>query len=70
MRKMAYEIITKIKESEKGSVCLAVVQGYDFPLIVKQTKHGNEVVLQKLKGINNLHIPKLYYYEKTEDRDL
>lgn len=54
MRKMAYEIITKIKESEKGSVCLAAVQGYDFPVIVKQTKHSNEVVLQKLKEINNL----------------
>lgn len=67
MRKMTYEIITKIKESEKGSVCLAAVQGYGFPLIVKQMKHGNEVVLQKLKEIDDIHIPKLYHYEKTED---
>lgn len=67
MGKMAYEIITKIKESEKGSVCLAAVGGYGFPLIVKQMKHYDEAVLQKLKEIDNLHIPKLYHYEKTGD---
>lgn len=67
MGKITYEIITTIKESEKGNIYLAVVPGYGLPLIVKKMNHGNEAALQKLKEIENIHIPKLYCYEKNED---
>ena len=38
MSKMRYEIVSVIKESNKGNVYLSKIEGYAFPVIVKQLK--------------------------------
>lgn len=67
MGKVAYQIITTIKESKKGNVYLATVEGYGFPVIVKKLKHGNRDVFEALKTIQNEHFPQIYRVEETDD---
>ena len=62
-----YSIITPIKESNKGKVCLAKVEGYEFPVIVKELKHGNKTVFQSLRALESVYIPKIY--DVIEDTD-
>ena len=62
-----YSIITEIKKSDKGNVYLAKVEKYDFPVVVKELKHGNLKVFEALKEINNGHLPKIYHVEEGED---
>ena len=57
---MKYSIITPIKESNKGKVCLAKVEGYEFPVIVKELKHGNKAVFHALRALESTYFPKIY----------
>ncbi|MBQ8800060.1 MAG: serine/threonine protein kinase [Lachnospiraceae bacterium] len=67
MSRMQYQVIMTIKESNKGSVYLASVEGYDFPLIVKRLKHGNRAVFEAIKEMKNEHIPEIYEIEETKN---
>lgn len=67
MGRIQYEIIMTIKESDKGSVYLATVEGYAFPLIVKKLKYGNKAVFEAVKKMKNEHIPQIYLIEETEE---
>ena len=65
--KMQYEVIAIIKKSDKGSVYLAKVEEYDFPVIVKQLKRGNRKVYEALQALKNEYIPQIYHLEENED---
>lgn len=67
MSQLNYSIITEIKKSNKGNVYLAKVENYDFPVVVKELKHGNLKVFEALKEINNGHLPQIYHVEEGED---
>ncbi len=64
---MQYEVIAIIKESDKGSVYLAKVEEYDFPVIVKRLKRGNRKVYEALQALENEYIPQIYHLEENED---
>ena len=64
MGKIRYEIISVIKQSNKGNVYLAKVEGYDFPVIVKQLKRGNRKVFEALQASGNEYIPRIYQIEE------
>lgn len=66
MSKIQYEIISVIKQSNKGSVYLAKVEGYEFPVIVKQLKRGNRKVFEALQTLENEHVPHIYRLEENE----
>lgn len=57
----------EIKKSDKGNVCLASIEDYDFPVVVKEIKYGNISVYQALQQIENEHLPKIYHLEELED---
>lgn len=57
----------EIKKSNKGTVCLAKAEGYDFPVVVKQLKQGNIRVYQALQEMDDEHFPRLYHVEELED---
>jgi len=63
---LKYSIITPIKESNKGKVCLAKVEGYEFPVIVKELKHGNKAVFQALRALECAYLPKIYEVVETD----
>lgn len=67
MSQLNYSIITEIKKSNKGNVYLAKVENYDFPVVVKELKHGNLKVFEALKEINNGHLPQIYHVEECEE---
>lgn len=67
MSQLNYSIITEIKKSNKGNVYLAKVESYDFPVVVKELKHGNFKVFEALKEINNGHLPQIYHVEEGEE---
>ncbi len=67
MGKIQYQIITTIKESDKGSVYLATMEGYGFPVIVKRLKHGNRQVFEAIQELQSNQIPQVYLMEETED---
>lgn len=67
MGKIQYEIISVIKQSNKGSVYLAKAEGYDFPVIVKNLKRGNRKVYEALRDLKDEHVPQIYQLEETED---
>jgi len=67
MDKIQYQIITTIKESDKGSVYLATMEGYSFPLIVKRLKHGNLQVFEAIQELQSAQIPRVYCMEDAED---
>ncbi len=62
-----YSIITEIKKSDKSNVYLAAVEGHEYPVIIKEIRHGNIHVFEALKGIDSEYLPKIYYVEETED---
>lgn len=66
MDKIQYQIITTIKESDKGSVYLASMKDYDFPVIVKKLKHANQQVFNALMKIECQHLPHIYAAEMFE----
>ena len=68
MNELHYSIIMPIKESNKGKVCLAKVEGYEFPVIVKELKHGNKAVFQSLRALQSVYIPKIYEVREATDR--
>ena len=49
MRKLNYSVIAEMKKSNKGTVCLAKADGYDFPAVVKELKQGNSAVYRALQ---------------------
>ena len=67
MGKLNYKIITEIKKSNKGNVYLAKVKGYDFPVVLKELKHGNISVFRALQELNSEHLPKIFQVEETEE---
>lgn len=67
MGKIQYQIIMTIKESDKGSVYLATIEGYGFPVIVKRLKHGNRQVFEAIQELRSRQIPQVYLMEETED---
>ena len=68
MGKLEYSVIAPIKESDKGKVCLAKVEGYEFPVVVKELKHGNKAVFQSLCASESVYIPRIYRIEEDEGR--
>ncbi len=64
---LKYNIIMEMKKSNKGTVCLAAVEQYDFPLVVKNIKHGNISVYQALQEVESDYLPKIYHVEETEE---
>lgn len=66
MGRIRYEIISVIKESNKGKVYLASVEGYGFPVIVKQLKRGDRKVYDALRVTENNHIPRIYDLEEND----
>ena len=67
MSKIQYEIISEIKQSNKGAVYLAKVEGYEFPVIVKLLKRGNRNVFEALQAMESEYIPQIYQTEETTD---
>ena len=67
MWKIQYEIISVIKESNKGKVYLAFVPGYTLPVIVKKLKRGAYKVYDTLRKLGNIHVPQIYYLEESTD---
>lgn len=67
MGRIQYEIISVIKESNKGNVYLASVEGYMFPVIVKHLKRGDYKVFDTLRKLENIHVPQIYELEETAD---
>lgn len=67
MSKLNYNIIAEIKKSNKGNVYLATMEGYDFPVVVKELKHGNVSVYQTLQAVNSEHLPRIYHVEEIEN---
>ena len=67
MSNFTYSVITPIKESNKGKVYLAKLEGYDFPVIVKELKHGNQAVFQALSELDSEYVPKIYKIEASAD---
>lgn len=67
MGKISFQSIAIIKDTEKGSIQLAAVEGHSLPVIVKVLKKGSVEVYQQLMQIENDHIPKVYGYEETEE---
>jgi len=63
-----YSIIAPIKESNKGKVCLAKVEGYEFPVIVKELIHGNSAVFRSLRALDSEYVPKIYELREDTDR--
>lgn len=64
---MVYQVIVPIKESNKGNVCLANVEGYDFPVIVKELKHGNIELYKTLQGLECEYVPQIHEIEERTD---
>ena len=62
-----YDIITEIKKSDKSNVYLASVDTCDFPVIVKEIKHGDIHVFEALKEMDCEYLPKIYHVELIED---
>lgn len=67
MAKIQYEIISVIKQSNKGNVYLAKVAGYEFPAIVKKLKHGNKSVFETLQTMPCAYLPQIYEVEETDE---
>lgn len=67
MAKIQFEIISVIKQSNKGNVYLAKVAGYEFPVIVKKLKHGNKSVFETLQTMPCAYIPQIYEVEETDE---
>ncbi len=67
MGRIQYQIITTMKESDKGSVYLATMAGYRFPVVVKCLKHGNRQVFEAIQSLKSDRIPEIYLIEETED---
>lgn len=67
MTMLKYNIIMEMKKSNKGTVCLAAVEKYEFPLVVKKVKHGNISVYQALQEIESEYLPKIYHVEEVEE---
>jgi len=67
LSELKYSVITSIKESNKGKVYLAQLEGYDFPVIVKELKHGNKAVFQTLSELNSVYVPQIYKIEESVD---
>ena len=64
---MKYSIITEIKKSNKGNIYLAKVDGHEFPVVVKELKHGNVNVFKALQEMESEHLPKIHYVETCKE---
>lgn len=67
MGKIQYQVIMTMKESDKGSVYLATMEGYRFPVVVKRLKHGNRLVFEAIQELQSNQIPQVYLMEEAED---
>lgn len=64
---MQYQTIIPIKESKKGNVCLAKVEGYDFPVIVKELKCRSRELFEILQELESEYIPQIYAIEESPE---
>lgn len=64
---MKYSIITEIKKSNKGNIYLAKVDGHEFPVVVKELKHGNVNVFKALQEMDCEYLPKIHYVEACNE---
>lgn len=64
---LKYSIITEIKKSDKSKVYLVSAEGYDFPVILKEIRHGNIQVFRALKEISCEQIPKIFHVKETKE---
>lgn len=64
---MKYDIITTIKETEKSSVVLALMEGWEDPVIVKRLQNANTEIYRVLSELDNIHLPRIYALEQQED---
>jgi len=67
MGKIRYEIISVIKQSNKGNVYLAKVDGYGGPVVIKLLKRGNRKVFEVLQKLECEYFPQIYQLEETEE---
>ena len=67
MGKIQYQVIMTMKESDKGSVYLATMEGYRFPVVVKRLKHGNRRVFEAIQELQSNQIPQVYLMEEADD---
>ena len=67
-----YQIIEKIKESERVSVFLAAAEGIEGPVIVKTIKNADTSVYHTLMECNNEHIPHIFdiIEENRDDHEI
>ncbi len=67
MDSIRYRTITTIKETEKSSVVLALMEGYEDPVIIKRLHNANPEVYRILLQVENVHLPRIYALEQQED---
>lgn len=63
MNAITYRTITTIKETEKSSVVLALMEGYEDPVIIKRMRNANAEVYRMLSETDSVHIPRIYAWE-------
>lgn len=67
MDSIRYRTITTIKETEKSSVVLALMEGFEDPVVVKRLHNANPEVYRILSQVDNVHLPRIYALEQQED---
>ena len=53
MSDVEYQVISYMKKSDKGEVCLAAVDWMDFPVVVKRITCGNAAVYRAVQKMES-----------------
>lgn len=64
---MEYQTIYMIKESEKATVELAILENHEGPVIIKKLQGTSPDIYRLLCCAQNSHIPEVYAYEQQGD---
>ncbi len=67
MSDVEYQVISYMKKSDKGEVCLAAVDWMDFPVVVKKIACGSAVVYRAVQKMESEFSPKIYLIRDSED---
>ena len=67
MSDVEYRVISYMKKSDKGEVCLAAVDWMDFPVVVKKIACGNAAVYRAVQKMESEFFPKIYHVRDNED---
>ena len=65
MKELKYSIIAEIKKTDKSKVYLASMEDLNFPVVVKEIRHGNVQVFRALMNMDNEHLPQIYHVEEN-----